>query len=70
MNDGPLDITVVAMDKLKEAATLDQLAQVWQEIVNRETGIWKTLPEADKHTLIWVKDQQKAAIEGADDNPL
>ena len=67
--DGPLDITVVAMDKLKEAGTLDQLAQAWQEIVNRETGIWKTLPEADKQSLMLVKSQQKAAL-CADDIPL
>ena len=68
--DGPLEITVVAMDKLKESITLEQLAAAWQEIVNRETGIWKTLPEADKQSLLLVKNRCKAAIEEAIENPL
>ena len=68
--DGPLDITVVAMDRLQEADTLERLAAVWQEIVNRDTGIWKKVPEADKQSLMLVKNQRKAAIEEAIANPL
>ena len=68
--DGPLEITVETMDMLKESITLEQLAAAWQEIVNRETGIWKTLPEADKQSLMLVKNRCKAAIEEAIENPL